>query len=117
MRLFRIILIALFGLCLTMKVQGAEAHSFAAPAHPASYTSSSPAKPGTIVVVALASQDNEDGCKDGCCTSTMSCCVAALPPTAEMQLRLEAAGIVALSNAPLPQGPPFTLLRPPRAAA
>ena len=118
MKLLRVILVVIFGLCLVMKTQGAEAHSLRVPAYSGPERSASTG-PGiaAVTVAVLSVQQDDDGCKDGCCTSSMSCCMAALPPSGDMPVYHQASAFVAFSCAPLPQGPPLSLLRPPTFAA
>lgn len=108
--------VLIFGLCLFMKTQSAEAHTFT-PAYSGVEKSASTGSASFIDATALTSQKSDDGCKDGCCSSTMSCCVATLPSSGMIGVYHETSGIVPFSHAPLPQGPPSTLLRPPKSAA
>ena len=118
MKLLRFIAVLSFALCLMLKAQGAEAHYL-----PAASPSATSQAGSAVVDSAFAEQivfegtQDEDGCKDGCCASGMACCVAALPQMFEITTHHVANSIIALAHRPLPQGPPRTLLRPPKLAA
>ena len=118
--MFRLIFVFIFAVCLIFKAQSAEAHSLL----PNTYSNSgsyqiSTAIPSTMpaaLFVAASTQD-ENGCKDGCCSSMMACCVAAIPQSFEMPLHQASIGLFIIPHSPLAQGPPFTLLRPPKFTA
>ena len=98
-----------------------------AEAHPAKFHASTQEKSAPAAVkteisaqaVAVLSGSNEDdGCEGGCCTMTAACC----SPAALMQHQFELVPVQAAfdfdyNTEVMPQGPPYTLLRPPKFSA
>lgn len=118
MKLLRVMFVVMFGLCLVIKAQGAEAHSVFRLVHSGMEKSAAADSTNIIQAEALSNPaSDDDGCKDGCCVSSMSCCVAMVPSSGDIAVYHEASIIVPLTYAPLPQGPPLTLLRPPKFTA
>lgn len=116
MWLLRIMALVAFGLCLTMKAQSAEAHA----GHAATQYSapgkavSSPGISAQEQVSVLSSQQDENGCQSGCCTLVACCCVAVTPHSQEVPEYPAVVPVQGTSVVPLPQGPPYQLLRPPK---
>ena len=112
------VLILLAGL-MVWQGKSAEAHG-----QPGSATYDPPSQSSSVThdnqikaEIALASnqQENKD-CDGTCCASSMCCVSVALVPTSHAFASQNKTQISDFSAAFLPQGPPFTLLRPPRSS-
>src|ERR1035437_1990843 len=114
---------------MVWQTKSADAHCID---HPATYEASAQsthiksetsALKAEIVIVkaaSVASLSQEDNCKDGCCCSMGGgCCTAtALPPhSLNANILVRDAFEIDLPELSLPQGPPSSLLRPPRLSA
>jgi hypothetical protein len=101
--------------------KSAEAHKVSGTKHQASYQDHSvPKAPASVTgseisVVSVSSSNDEDDCETGCCSMTAACCSpAALSPQAFEFTRFTAGHVIEIGSQVLPQGPPYTLLRPPK---
>lgn len=96
----------------------------AAEAHPAKFHVSSqeksvPAATKTEIsaqaVAVLSGSDQDDGCVGGCCTMTAACCSPAALTQHQFELMpVQAAFDFDFNIEAMPQGPPYSLLRPPK---
>lgn len=122
------VFILLTGL-MVWQVKSAEAHSLehlgayepAVQSQSAKSSETSVSKDEVVVAeaVSIASSPQEDNCKDACCSLGGSCCSsAAISSSQSFDINVvRDAFYSGLSELPLPQGPPSSLLRPPRFSA
>lgn len=102
--------------------KAAEAHNVSGAKNQASYQDhhSRAATANTIqheqyVVAVGVNQSQEDNCETGCCLMTAACCSPAALAQAEFKFpHFAAAYVFEIGSQVLPQGPPYTLLRPPK---
>lgn len=102
--------------------KSAEAHNAPAKFHaPSSERSAPVAVKGEVsaqAVAVLSGSDEDDGCLEGCCTMTAACCSPAAISQHQLELvPLHAAFDFDLNIEAMPQGPPYSLLRPPKFSA
>jgi len=71
----------------------------------------------TETVAKSVSPSQKDDCKDGCCSMSMCCFSAAIPPYSLGMNVVRDAFDAGLPELSLPQGPPSSLLRPPQFSA
>lgn len=100
----------------------AEAHNVSAKFHTSSQEKSVPTAVKSEIsaqaVAVLSGSDEDDGCVDGCCTMAAACCSPAALAQHQLELSpLHAAFDFDLNIEAMPQGPPYSLLRPPKFSA
>lgn len=91
-----------------------------APVQSAHEKSGAPVLKAEVTIVRTASavsSSREDTCKGGCCSSMGACCFVAAPPSSLSINIIGNASYAGLPELSLPQGPPSSLLRPPRFSA
>jgi len=110
------VLVLLAGL-MVWQGKNADAHGLPGSAtyHPPTQSSSvTHDKQIKAEVVAASEQQENNDCDGTCCASSLCCISAALIPAVHTVAPQSKTKISYFSAAFLPQGPPFTLLRPPR---
>lgn len=114
----------LLGVMLAMP-KSAEAHNVSGAKYKASsqghHAPSDPARASEqehFVAAATADNSQDEDCETGCCLMAAACCSPAALAQAEFKFPLfPAAYAFEIGSQVLPQGPPYTLLRPPKYSA
>ena len=125
MKLFQHMLrvFVLFAALMVWQAKTADAHGLENHIAPSASYSSSDNTPATEKQVAksleiqVARQQQEKGCDGKCCMNSMCCSPAAIPSQPVLPYGEMTASYVALPLRSLPQGPPHSLLRPPKLSA